>query len=86
MEIMVKVELESPYLPVRPDPARMADKLETAFLTEMLKIAMPAQGTGVFGGGIGESQFSSFLTEQRAAAMAARLDLRLLSRSEVGHA
>ena len=60
--------------------ARMGDRLETAFLAEMLKIAMPAQGGGAFGGGIGESQFSSFLTEQHAAAMAGRLDLGLMDR------
>ena len=53
------------------------DQLETAFLAEMLKIAMPDQGAGAFGGGAGESQFSSFLVEQHAALLASRLDLDL---------
>lgn len=74
----MKIEGLNLQPPVAVDGARMADGLESAFLTEMLKIAMPAGGTGAFGGGIGESQFSSFLTEQHAAAMAARLDLNLM--------
>ena len=61
------------------------DQLETAFLAEMLKIAMPDAGVGAFGGGTGESQFSSFLTEQHAAALASRLDLGLAGRLEADH-
>lgn len=61
------------------------DRLETAFLAEMLKIAMPDAGAGAFGGGTGESQFSSFLTEQHAAALAARLDLGLAGRLGADH-
>ena len=70
-------------------PARMprvGDQLETAFLAEMLKIAMPDQGAGAFGGGAGESQFSSFLVEQHAALLASRLDLGLTDRLGVDHA
>ena len=70
-------------------PARMprvGDQLETAFLAEMLKIAMPDQGAGAFGGGAGESQFSSFLVERHAALLAARLDLGLTDRLGVDHA
>lgn len=69
-------------------PARLSgagDKLETAFLAEMLKIAMPDAGAGAFGGGAGESQFSSFLVEQHAAALAARLDLGLAGRLGADH-
>ena len=33
-----------------------------------------------FGGGIGESQFASFMTEQHATRLAARLDLGLMTR------
>ena len=72
-----------------PGPAPMAragDQLETAFLAEMLKIAMPDQGAGAFGGGAGESQFSSFLVEQHAALLASRLDLGLTDRLGVDHA
>ena len=79
MEIMVKVEGVNP-IPPRADLSRMADRLETAFLAEMLKIAMPEGRSGPFGGGVGEEQFSSFLTEQHAAAMATRLDLGLVTR------
>lgn len=75
------MKIEGPNLkPAEANLARTADRLEAAFLAEMLKIAMPADGPGAFGGGIGETQFSSFLTEQHAAAMAARLDLNLVAR------
>lgn len=62
------------------------DQLETAFLAEMLNIAMPDPGAGAFGGGAGESQFSSFLVEQHAAALASRLDLGLAARLGADHA
>lgn len=78
--MIVKIGEQMPGPPRRADLARTADRLESAFLAEMLKIAMPADGAGAFDGGIGESQFASFLTEQHAAAMAARLDLNLVSR------
>lgn len=49
---------------------QVAEDLEATFLTEMLK----PMGAGVtretFGGGAGEEQFSSFLLEQEAKAMA----------------
>ena len=61
----------------------IGDRLETAFLTEMLKIAMPEPTAAAIHGGVGESQFSSFLVEQHAAAIAGRIDLRLDSRLEV---
>lgn len=80
MEMIVNVEGPSLHSPLRTDLSRSADKLEAAFLAEMLKIVMPEGGGGAFGGGIGESQFASFLTERHAAAMAARLDLNLVTR------
>lgn len=80
MEISVRIEGPNFSLPAKGDLARTADQLESAFLAEMLKIAMPQASEGAFGGGIGESQFASFLTEQHAATMAARLDLRLMPR------
>ena len=76
----MKVERPSPNLPGPTGLARTADQLEAAFLAEMLKIAMPQTGAGAFCGGIGESQFASFMTEQHAARLAARLDLDLISR------
>lgn len=51
---------------------RQAQKLESQFLSEMLRHSgsvTPAQG---FGGGIGEEQFSSFLREAHADAITAR--------------
>jgi Rod binding domain-containing protein len=47
----------------------VAEQLETAFLTEMLRHAgVGAQARG-FGGGIGEEQFASFLRGAQAEAM-----------------
>lgn len=75
---------------VNPPPqARMpaaGDQLETAFLAEMLGIAMPDPGAGAFGGGAGESQFASFLVERHAAALASRLDLGLADGLGADHA
>lgn len=77
----MKIQTMTPR-PLPPAPSS-GDRLETAFLTEMLKIAMPDQSGTPFHGGAGESQFASFLVEQHAAAIAARIDLRLDSRLEV---
>lgn len=60
--------------------SRSADELEAAFLGEMLKIAMPDTSAGAFGGGVGESHFASFLTDQHAEALAQRIDLGLMSK------
>lgn len=46
-----------------------AEKLETAFLAEMLKAAGLGRTAGVFGGGAGEEQFTSFLVEAQAAEL-----------------
>lgn len=46
-----------------------AQKLETAFLAEMLKSAGLGQSRSSFGGGSGEEQFSSFLVHAQAEAM-----------------
>lgn len=53
------------------------DMLEAAFLAEMLKFAQVNKGQGEFSGGAGEEHFSSFLTDEYAALMAASLDLGL---------
>lgn len=47
-----------------------AQKMEATFLAEMLKSAGFGASTPGFGGGIGEDQFSSFLLEAQADAMA----------------
>ncbi|MDA7430210.1 rod-binding protein [Primorskyibacter aestuariivivens] len=46
-----------------------AQKLEAAFLAEMLKSAGLGSAPNSFGGGAGESQFSSFLIEAQAHAI-----------------
>lgn len=47
-----------------------AKELETVFLAEMLKSAGFGKTPSEFGGGVGEDQFSSFLTERQARAFA----------------
>lgn len=46
-----------------------AEKLEAAFLAEMLKSAGLGKTSDSFGGGAGEDQFSSFLVQEHALAM-----------------
>lgn len=52
-------------------------KLEQAFLEEMIKHFMPENAGFEFSGGIGEEQFSSFLGREYAIALAQRLNLDL---------
>ena len=52
-----------------------ADQLESAFLAEMLKYTGD-DASESFSGGIGEWQFASWLTEQRADALSRRIDLK----------
>lgn len=47
-----------------------AQKLEAAFLSEMLKSAGFDQAGGDFGGGAGEEQFASLLRDENARLMA----------------
>lgn len=47
-----------------------AKELEASFLAEMLKHASLGQPQESFGGGVGEEQFSSFLTNEYARLMA----------------
>ncbi|MEL6464888.1 MAG: rod-binding protein [Pseudomonadota bacterium] len=46
-----------------------AEKLEAAFLAEMLKSAGLGESRSAFGGGAGEDQFSSFLVQAQAEKM-----------------
>lgn len=55
--------------------ASVADKLEQAFLEEMLKYCGPSPAEGAFSGGAGEEQFASFLTREHAGLLARRIDL-----------
>lgn len=59
---------------IRPPLPQQTERLETAFLEEMLKYAGPKPMTEAFGGGVGEEQFSTFLTREYAAALSASLD------------
>lgn len=68
-----------------PRKAEVADGLEQAFLSEMLKHAGPRESAGQFGGGLGESQFNSLLNDAYAQAMAQRIDLKLLPRGDQAH-
>lgn len=47
-----------------------ATALEASFLQEMLKQAGLGKSRESFGGGVGEEQFSSFLVQEQATAMA----------------
>ena len=49
---------------------KAAVDLEATFLAEMLKSAGLGEARGAFGGGEGESQFSSMLVTEHAKAMA----------------
>lgn len=71
-----------PALPAPPKPGP-ADQLEQAFLEEMLKYCGPRTSEGAFGGGIGEDQFSSFLSREYAAVLAEQLDLGLATRMDL---
>lgn len=65
----------TPPAPASRDATLMAraKDLEAAFLAEMLGHAgMDPDSGGVFGGGIGEEQFASFLRQEEARMMAER--------------
>lgn len=59
----------------QPSAPKVADKLEQAFLEEMLKYCGPAARQGEFSGGVGEDQFNSFLIREYSARLSERLDL-----------
>ena len=68
-------ETLNPLSPPLKSSPPAAEKLEQAFLEEMLKYCGPKPEGGAFGGGIGENQFGSFLTQEYAAVLAAKIDL-----------
>ncbi|WJS83849.1 hypothetical protein [Paracoccus sp. TOH] len=66
--------------PTNQNPRReLSDGLEQAFLSEMLKYAGPRESQGEFGGGIGESQFSSLMNDAYAEIMSRTMDMSFLS-------
>lgn len=54
-----------------------SEELEAAFLSEMLKSAGIGRPVSLFGGGIGEEQYSSFLRDEYARALAGTAKLGL---------
>ncbi|MBV0890309.1 hypothetical protein KTN05_00365 [Paracoccus sp. Z118] len=62
-----------------------ADRLEAAFLTEMLKHVGVDDSSSDFSGGAGEAQFASWLTEQRAGALSRYVDLKLVRQGALSH-
>lgn len=69
--------LTDPMRQPQPAPPKQTDRLEGAFLEQMLKYMGPKAREGAGSGGEGEAQFQSFLTQQYAAIMADRIDLRI---------
>jgi peptidoglycan hydrolase FlgJ len=70
-----------------------SEELEAAFLSEMLGHAGLGTGEGAFNGGVGETQFASFLRDEQARAMVkaggiglAESIFRALSAREASHA
>ena len=69
--------MDHTVLPLSPAPGRQAalrhaaQQIESTFLAEMLEAAGLGDTRGAFGGGAGEGQFSSFLVQAQADAMAA---------------
>lgn len=57
-----------------------SEKLEAAFLAEMLKAAKFGETPSAFGGGVGEDQFASFMTNAQAEAMVAAGGIGLAER------
>lgn len=53
------------------------DRLEAAFLEQMLKYMGPQAQQGAGSGGEGEAQFQSFLSQEYARILSERIDLRL---------
>lgn len=52
-----------------PSLKALANSLEAQFLSEMLKASGVGKPRDTFGGGAGEDQFSSFLTQEYARAI-----------------
>ena len=74
---MQPVEGTTPHLATPPRPAdaalvRAARDLEASFLSVMLRAAGLGAPRAAFGGGAGEEQFASFLTQLQAERMADR--------------
>lgn len=74
----MKLEATMEIHPVLPNPSRhsavgMSESLGRAFVSEMLKYAIPQPSETNFSGGIGEAQFASWMTNAQANLIANRL-------------
>lgn len=69
------VSSTAPASPPAPRAPSAADRLEQAFLEEMLKYCGVRAANDGFSGGAGEAQFASFLTREHAAMLAGKIDL-----------
>lgn len=71
-----------PSLPVHSEEKlkELAVKLEATFLSEMLKSAGLNGSEDGFASGVGETQFASFLTQERATALASSGGIGLAER------
>ncbi|SPJ24625.1 rod-binding protein [Palleronia abyssalis] len=58
-----------PTTPRAVEMRKTAEKMEAAFLAEMLKGAGLGEMDGEFGGGIGEGQFASLMRHEQAKLM-----------------
>ncbi|MGJ8609774.1 MAG: rod-binding protein [Octadecabacter sp.] len=73
----MEIHTAQPFVPPASAPAEsredtlmaVAQSLEAAFLSEMLKSAGVGETPQDFGGGAGEDQFASFLREEQAKQM-----------------
>ena len=61
--------LQTAHSPQTHNELTTGQKLESVFLSEMLKAAGVGKSSESFGGGAGEDQFSSFLVEAQAREM-----------------
>lgn len=70
-ELVAALTPQGQLTPQRREQLReVSQDLEASFLSEMLRHAGAASSRDSFGGGIGEEQFSSFLRNEQARAMA----------------
>ena len=77
----MKIEPVSPQAVTLARFEASADRLEAAFLSEMLKHIGVDESPSGFSGGAGEAQFASWLIEQRADALSRHVDLKLVDRA-----
>ena len=61
----------SPQISPSTEAQRVARDLEAAFLAQMMTLAGVGKSSDAFGGGPGESHFSSFLVQEYAHQLAA---------------